>query len=117
MKNKFFVYFLSFIFVFLIFNNTSAQEALFDPNSSLPIGVAEQISIDILPKIPNPGDSVSISVQSYSTNFNAADFVWTINGVTEAAGKGIRNFSFSILLYNHCMIKCIFVEIQSLSYL
>lgn len=68
---------------------------LVDPNTNLPTGLIEQISVDIVPKVPAPGETVRISVQSYSTNFDKANFVWRANGEIFLQGRGERNVVFT----------------------
>lgn len=79
-------------FSFFVINFSSAQ-SFFDSNTGLPTGIEEQLSVKIIPEVPSPGDSVSISVVSYSTNLNAAYFVWKTNGTTELEGFGEKNFN------------------------
>jgi hypothetical protein len=76
-----FTFFLAFIFIiaFCFFQNVSSQSiddfdlsGIIDPNTGLPTGVTEQISIDQEPKIPKPGEMVSIRVTSYLTDLNKA---------------------------------------------
>lgn len=86
-----------FIFALILFpiSFVFGQESLFDSNTNLPTGIVEQISTTIIPKIPQPGENVSISVESYSSNLNKADFSWRVNGVEQASGKGVTTFNFS----------------------
>ena len=90
--------FLFFLFLYPI-NSVGAQgfldiDSFFDSQTGLPTGVVEQISVEVLPKIPNPGDRVLISVESYSTDFNSAYFTWTVDGVVGAEGYGVKSFDF-----------------------
>lgn len=53
---------------------------LIDQSSGLPAGVTEQISIDQIPKIPKPGETVSFRITSYMTDLNKAKITWTQDG-------------------------------------
>lgn len=53
---------------------------LIDSNTGLPSGVVEQVSIEQIPKIPKPGESVSIRIVSYMTDLNKAKITWTQDG-------------------------------------
>lgn len=90
--NKLALIFSIFIFSFSL---VRAQESIFDSNTGLPNGIEEQISITVIPSVPQPGEQVSITVESYSTNLNNADFSWRINGTEQSAGKGLKQFIFS----------------------
>lgn len=61
----------------------------------LPLGVIEQVSVTMIPSIPNPGDDVSIRVDSYSTNLNKASVVWMRNGEVIAQGEGLVAIRFT----------------------
>lgn len=53
---------------------------LFDPNTGLPSGITEQISIEQIPQIPKPGEVVSFRIESYLTNLNKAKITWSQDG-------------------------------------
>jgi hypothetical protein len=91
MKIKILILFILFVLMPLVF--VKAQSG-FDPNTGLPLGLEEQISVKVLPKIPSPGEGVSIFVESFSTDLNKAYFTWRINGVTELEGNGETEFLF-----------------------
>lgn len=54
--------------------------SLIDPNTGLPIGIDEQVSIEQVPKIPKPGESVSFRITAYTTNLNKAKITWSQDG-------------------------------------
>lgn len=73
-----------------VFDFTALQKkAAPKAESSLPLGVIEQVSFTVLPSMPKPGDLVSLRVDSYSTNLNKAYVTWTKNGATFAEGTGV----------------------------
>jgi len=49
------------------------------------------VQIDSSPSIPAPGQRVTIQVESFSTDLNAASIVWIVNGKTYAQGTGITS--------------------------
>lgn len=98
MKYRFLVLMLLFLpSIFLIEKNTQlgAQNfdinSIIDPNTGLPSGVTEQITIEQIPKIPSPGQSVSISITSFSTDLNKAQITWTQDGRSLPSGTGVLN--------------------------
>ncbi len=52
------------------------------------------INVDMVPQNPGPNQMVSISLTSYSTNINAANITWKVNGKTQKTGVGEKLFSF-----------------------
>lgn len=75
-------------------NSTFGQ---IDPNTGLPLGIEEQVSVTILPSVPAPRERVTIQVESFSTNLNKANFTWYVNGevVESSSGIGKTTFSFN----------------------
>jgi hypothetical protein len=51
------------------------------------------IQISISPEIPNPGQKVVVSVESFSTDINAASIVWIVDGKTITKGIGVKDFT------------------------
>jgi len=72
----------------------AAEPAPAPRQSSLPLGVEEQVSVTMLPSVPSPGDTVRIRIDSYSTDLNKAATLWLKDGVTVSEGTGIVSFSF-----------------------
>jgi hypothetical protein len=48
----------------------------------------DQINISTSPEIPAPGQSVTVSLESYSTDLNAASIVWLVDGKNVSQGIG-----------------------------
>src|SRR5690606_11304016 len=65
-----------------------------NPNTGLPTGVEEQITIQQIPRIPSPGETVSITLSGYSTNLNKATITWTLNGNILNSGVGATQIQF-----------------------
>jgi hypothetical protein len=50
----------------------------------------EQISTDVSPASPKPGDNVTITLSAFGTDLNAANISWSVNGSTIKHGLGQR---------------------------
>lgn len=50
----------------------------------------EQISTDVSPSSPKPGEEITITLSAFGTDLNAANISWTVNGATVKSGKGER---------------------------
>lgn len=74
-----------------IFDLPTVDQNTTDPVTNLPLGVEEQISTEVSPKTPAPGEQVKISVESFSTDLDKANFNWTQDGSTIQKGKGIKS--------------------------
>ncbi len=77
---------LSTIFLFPLFSH--AQTSI---PSQIP-GLEEQVSIEVKPEFPKPGQKVSIIVNAYGTNLNKANITWKINGTSAKTGRGANKF-------------------------
>jgi hypothetical protein len=53
--------------------------------------LAPDISLSTIPLDPKPGESVKVSVQSYSVDLDQATILWKYNGVIVANGIGVRS--------------------------
>jgi hypothetical protein len=53
------------------------------------------VSVDITPENPGPNQTVSVVIDSYATDLNAATITWKINGKTVKSGNGLKTFSFT----------------------
>lgn len=49
------------------------------------------VDVIISPPIPSPGENVTVELQSFSTDLNAASIVWAINGKNYAQGTGVTS--------------------------
>lgn len=75
------VTFVSLLFLVQnVFSQSFDISGIIDSNTGLPVGIDEQISIEQIPKIPKPGDVVSIRITSYLTDLNKAKITWTQDG-------------------------------------
>ncbi len=57
-------------------------------------GIEEQLSVDIVPEIPQPGKDVTITIQTFGVDTNTNFYTWTINGRESLKGFGEFRFTF-----------------------
>jgi hypothetical protein len=76
------------------FDPTQLINSLIDNNTGLPLGVEEQITIQQIPSIPKPGETVSVQITAYSTDLNKAKITWTIDGKVITSQTGAVTFQF-----------------------
>ncbi len=90
MKNSFLILSICVCSALFFVQHASSQNIndLINPNTGLPIGVDEQVSIEQVPKIPKPGEVVSIRISAYSTNLNKAKITWTQDGTVILSQTG-----------------------------
>ncbi len=65
-------------------------------NAQLNISSQNDVNVQISPDNPKPFGGVSISLESYSLDINAAEISWTINGKMMKKGFGEKVYSFSV---------------------
>ncbi len=78
---------ISFIFIFVLFgflivNTTHAQSA-------------SDISTQIIPENPAPGESVTINLSSYSIDLNSNTITWLVNGKNVQSGIGKKSYTLT----------------------
>ncbi len=64
-------------------------------NVIAPPGINEQVTVTTVPEKPQPGEKVTITVQSFSTNVDKAYIVWSVNGAVKEEGPGKSTFTFT----------------------
>ena len=67
---------------FLIFNNAHAQSS-------------SDILVDVIPANPNPGESVTINLNSYSLDINSSNINWLVNGKSVLSGIGKKTYTLT----------------------
>lgn len=91
-RQIFFLVFGLSLFGFIQHVNSQTDEidysSLINSNTGLPEEVVEQVSIEQIPKIPKPGEGISIRLTSYSTDLNKAKISWTQDGKQVNSGQG-----------------------------
>jgi len=80
-KNLFKILILIFITLYS-FNFASAQ-----------ISQINDLSLTTTPKNPNPGESFSATIQSYITDLDKADIIWSVNGQQITSGFGTKQIN------------------------
>ncbi len=55
----------------------------------------QDISVEISPELPEPGDTIVVDIQSFVTDLNRAQITWTLDGVERVKGVGEKSFSFT----------------------
>ncbi len=90
-------YFFSILLTAFLLNGTAvfAQEANLSIPGQIP-DIQEQISVDISPTIPRPGDEVTINIEAYGTDLNRAFVSWTFNGKKLLSGTGEKQVKFYV---------------------
>ncbi len=68
----------------------------FNSSSEFTKGIEEQISVDVTPSYPRPGEDVVIFIQSYSTNLDKAKITWRVNSQVELQQIGATKFTFTM---------------------
>ena len=74
----------SFIITALLLLSGFSAHAQFIPASG--------VSVALSPKFPKPSESVTVSVESFSTDLNQAMIGWTVNGALQKKGAGLKSF-------------------------
>ncbi|MBP6865988.1 MAG: hypothetical protein KBC12_00380 [Candidatus Pacebacteria bacterium] len=77
------IVFLALVF-FLPFSTTRAQVQETD------------VSIGVNPTYPKPGESVVVTLNSFTVKLDKAFIIWSVNGVERANGVGKKSFSFNL---------------------
>jgi len=77
---------LFFVFSLSLFSFAYAQ--------SIP-GITEPVIIKVSPQFPKPNTTVTISAQSFSTDLNRANLVWTSGGKVIKQGTGVTSITIS----------------------
>lgn len=74
---------LSFAFLFFFTRNASAA----------PLGFGDYISIEKNPEFPGPNENVQVSIGSTSVDLNSATITWSVDGVPQKKGVGIKDYA------------------------
>ncbi len=92
-KSSILFVFLLIVFTFVCFSyfaqKSSAQS--YDPIQSGDI--QQQVTLDVTPTNPNPGDTVTFTLAAYGTDLNADSISWSVNGKVVQQDTGLTTFS------------------------
>ncbi len=83
-----YVLFRSFFVLFSLLILSSPLQAQFNEFQTT-------INVEMIPTNPGPNEKVVVSVVSYSTNIDAANFTWRVNGKVVKTGRGEKVFTFT----------------------
>ncbi len=77
-----------------------SHQQVFGATDTLPIpteidDLEEQVSTRITPKYPRPGEDVTITLEAYGTDLNAANIIWSVNDIIFKQGKGEKQFKIN----------------------
>lgn len=84
--------FISAILLISLFYSTALAQSKFTGDGLLS-SIQEQVSLTVSPTIPQPGEIISLRVDSYSSNLNKANIVWYENGIEKSRGVGRNTYS------------------------
>ncbi|MEI8061842.1 MAG: hypothetical protein WCG97_00905 [bacterium] len=75
--------------------NLSPEEQAKLPLSAKEPDIKEQVSVDVNPEVPQPGETVTINVSAYGgIDIDAAQINWVMNGKSVLKGQGEKQFIF-----------------------
>ena len=86
MKYSLFTFFFLSLISYLLFLPT-ARAQFNQP-------IATEVRVNLSPENPGPNQDVYASLESYTTDINAAAITWKVNGKMEKSGTGEKSFSF-----------------------
>lgn len=89
------------IFSFEYIKQTNAQEVDTSGDTNVPVPqqikeIKQQLTINVSPEVPQPGQDVTIDVEAYGMDLNSTDMQWTINGKEKLRGNGQKIFTFNV---------------------
>ena len=73
-----------------------AQSAGLSLPAQYPDVIQEQIDINQVPDIGEPYGPMTVSIDAYGTDLNAANISWSLNGKKVQSGFGIKSLSFTL---------------------
>ena len=75
--------------LFLVFSFTVYVNA-----QNLPPGIREDLIITSTPEIPEPGEVVTLKLESFSRDLTNSVITWTLDGITQSQGLGESTYTF-----------------------
>lgn len=55
----------------------------------------DEISVDVIPALPAPGENTTISLSSFTANLDGAKITWTVNGTVKLSSFGAKKYSLT----------------------
>lgn len=84
-----------FVLIFSIQNRRVEAEAYIPVPGEIP-EIKEQLDINISPESPKPGETVTISLETYSLDLDSTDVQWILNNKQQLRGVGEKKFVFQV---------------------
>lgn len=78
---------IAFLFAFSILPSVVVAQ-------SIP-GISNPVTISLIPENPRPNDSVTVTIQSFSVDLDAALITWIVNGKKVASAVGQKTYSLN----------------------
>lgn len=95
--NKVYSVIFSGLFGLLLFPLISAAQSAADFSiPGLIPDIQEQVSLDVEPRVPKPGQKVVLTLSAYGTDLDRATITWKYNGVEQKKGKGEKTFELIV---------------------
>jgi len=79
------------LFCVFLFSGVSAASAAV----TVPTGFGDYISIEKNPEFPGPNEEVQVSIGSTSVDLNSATITWSVDGVLQKKGIGIKEYTLT----------------------
>lgn len=87
--------FLTFIFLACFFIIPQLSHAQLSPQDAL-TQLSQNVSVTLSPTYPEPNDVVNISLESYATDLDQSQIIWSVGGKVKASGVGEKSFSLQV---------------------
>ncbi|MFZ2522014.1 MAG: hypothetical protein WAX44_01910 [Minisyncoccia bacterium] len=58
--------------------------------------INNSVNMEVIPLSPRAYQTVRVTLTNYIKDLDSSTITWQVNGRTEASGKGIKNFSFTV---------------------
>ena len=78
---------IAFLFVLSIFPSAVTAQGV--------PGISNPITLSLIPENPRPNDSVTVTIQSFSVDLDAALITWTVNGKKVSSEVGQKSYSLN----------------------
>ena len=87
-----------FVVFSLVFIQSAQAQSASDASlpSQFPDVIQEQIDVNQVPDVSQPYGPMTVSVDGYGTDLNAAQISWTLNGKKAQSGIGDKSLSFTM---------------------
>lgn len=80
---------------FLVLGTLMSTTSIAHAQLSLPPGFKEEVLLEMVPKVPAPGQNVNVRVESFSTDLKRSTIRWSVTDGQKAEGVGLATFTFT----------------------